>query len=105
MRFAAAYESVSIEIRLKDGTQNPTSAVHACTQYAISIPFRWEASVSSTKKPGVDVPAQRNMASGQRPSWAAHTSSNAAAAASASLIEYEYDFNFWPGLWRTFCGI
>jgi hypothetical protein len=68
-----------------------TRADQACTQYPLSIPWRNEFSSSSTKNPGVDFPAQRNIASGVRPPCGWHAASRAAAEEAWLLSENEYD--------------
>jgi hypothetical protein len=75
--------------------------VHACIQYASSIPRRMSSSVISTKYIGRAAPAHVKTASGAFPSWGAHAAPRAAADSAAVYKEKEYARSFWPGYLRT----
>jgi hypothetical protein len=76
----------------QEDTMNPsklTYADHACVQYELSIPAFIDSTVSSTKKPGLAVPAQRKHASGLSPPYGSQAAARACSEASASVKEYE----------------
>ena len=72
-------------------------AVHAWIQYALSIDWRSVSSVSSMKKRGVDAPAHRKSASGQRPPCSAAASSRACSDSFADVRECESQCIFCSG--------